>query len=633
MTQSETGHLHETRRLLTCFLNAGINISPLALNYLVTLNKIPPKALSAFIDRIAFSPDFISHISLATVTEEFSDAEIFSNEEAENHNPDSKMALFPKDLPAPPDSPHFPDIIAPSQKKIENLPPSQGQKAATVSNATISSAASVIASQKNKTESPSKQIDDKQGEPEKKTDQENNSSDLGEREKEIAFIRQEKQKKWEQLQIRRSTSTFRPLAADYDAEIKIIKDPSNKLYTEGKLKEFVDLQVDKFTQLKKILKARPEGHDLIEISLLNRLENSAEVKFVGMLMEKRQTSKKNYILKFEDQTGMCTALIRPEPVELYNLVNHLLLDNVVIVEGYYSTNRDSKSGIVLVNNLVFPDAPNTRRKKYAEEDLSICFISDTHFGSKDWLGKVWHRFIEYLKGNIGNDRQIKQAGKIKYLCVAGDLVDGIGVFPNQDKRLSIVDIYKQYDACADYFAEIPEHIKIIASPGDHDAVRKAIPSPAIPKDTAKKLYDIGTTMVGCPALVNLHGVSVQMFHGTSLIDLNMSIPGLNNEDPVVTMREYIRARHLAITYGKKTEIAPLEKDWLVLDTLPDILHTGHLHKNGAGFYKGILLINSGCFQGQTSFMDNLGIVPDFGKPTIVDIKGKLTPRVIDLIEN
>ena len=45
------------------------------------------------------------------------------------------------------------------------------------------------------------------------------------------------------------------------------------------------------------------------------------------------------------------------------------------------------------------------------------------------------------------------------------------------------------------------------------------------------------------------------------------------------MREYIRARHLAITYGKKTEMAPLDKDWLVLDTLPDILHTGHLHKN------------------------------------------------------
>ena len=48
---------------------------------------------------------------------------------------------------------------------------------------------------------------------------------------------------------------------------------------------------------------------------------------------------------------------------------------------------------------------------------------------------------------------------------------------------------------------------------------------------------------------------------------------------------------------------------------------------GVGFYKGILLVNSGCFQGQTSFMDNLGIVPDFGKPTIVNIKGKRLGRV------
>ena len=631
MTQSEISHLRETRRLLTRFLDAGINISPQALDYLLSLKKLSPQALSAFIDRIAFSPDFISHISLAAVSKEFSNEEFHSD--GESHNKDSENILPPENLPASLNSSELSDTVPSPPTKFEAKPPSQERKTVNNVKVVISKKSQVMQQLKNTSETSSKQLDDNQNEPEQIVNQDLLSGDLGDKEKEISRIRQEKQKQWEKLQIRRSTSTYHPLAADYDGEIKIIKDPSNKLYTDGKLQDFVNLQVDKFTQLKKILKARPEGHDLIEISLINRLENSAEVKFVGMVMEKRQTAKKNYILKFEDQTGTCTALIRPEPVELYNLVNHLLPDHVVIVEGFYSTKRDSKTGIVLINNLVFPDAPINRRKNFPEEDLSICLISDTHFGSKDWLGKVWHRFVEYLKGNIGNDRQIEQAGKIKYLCVAGDLVDGIGIFPNQDKRLSIVDIYKQYDACADYFAEIPEHIKIIASPGDHDAVRKAIPTPAIPKDTAKKLYDIGTTMVGCPALVDLHGVVVQMFHGTSLIDLNMSIPGLTNEDPVATMREYIRARHLAITYGKKTEIAPLEKDWLVLDTLPDILHTGHLHKNGAGFYKGTLLVNSGCFQGQTSFMDNLGIVPDIGKPTVVNFKGKLTPRVIDLIES
>ncbi|MCK5345890.1 MAG: metallophosphoesterase, partial [Candidatus Heimdallarchaeota archaeon] len=452
-------------------------------------------------------------ISLATVSEEFSKIELLSpSPQEEDPQKPSKSLPVLEAFPEPQDSPDFPDFVPTSKNKIAGTSLNQST---TSPKAPKAASASVIHQLKNNSEK----------KPKKKPIQENNLAEKEElvtNEEEIDRIRQEKQKQWERLQIRQSTSTFRPLASEYAAEIKIVKDPTGKLYTDGKLQEFIDLQVDKFTQLKKILKARPEGHDLLDISLINRLENSVEVKFVGMLKEKSQTSKKNYILTFEDQTGNCKALIRPEPFELYNLVNHLLPDQVVIVEGYLNIPEGSKSGIIFANNLIFPDAPNNRRKNFPEEDLAICFISDTHFGSKDWLGNVWHRFVEYLKGNIGTDRQIKQAGKVKYICVAGDLVDGIGIFPNQDKRLSITDIYQQYDACADYFAEIPEHIKIIISPGDHDAVRKALPTPAIPKDIAKKLYDIGTVMVGCPALVNLHGVAVQMFHGTSLIDLNMS---------------------------------------------------------------------------------------------------------------
>jgi len=63
------------------------------------------------------------------------------------------------------------------------------------------------------------------------------------------------------------------------------------------------------------------------------------------------------------------------------------------------------------------------------------------------------------------------------------------------------------------------------------------------------------------------------------------------------------------------------------------LHTGHLHKNGYGMYHGILLVNSGCFQAQTDFMKSLGIIPDFGKPTIVNIKDKLVPQVINLVSD
>ena len=141
-------------------------------------------------------------------------------------------------------------------------------------------------------------------------------------------------------------------------------------------------------------------------------------------------------------------------------------------------------------------------------------------------------------------------------------------------------------------------------------------------------------MVGCPAYVSLHGITTLLFHGTSLIDMNMSIPGLKNEDPAQTMTELMRARHLVPSYGKKTELAPTESDWLVIDPIPDIFLTGHLHKNGYGWHNGILMVNSGCFQGQTDYMKSFGINPDIGKPTIVNLKGpQLKPYVVDLVEN
>ena len=61
---------------------------------------------------------------------------------------------------------------------------------------------------------------------------------------------------------------------------------------------------------------------------------------------------------------------------------------------------------------------------------------------------------------------------INYLVIAGDVVDGIGIFPGQDKELAISDIYEQYEKAAQYLNAVPKHIKIIISPGNHDAVRQ-----------------------------------------------------------------------------------------------------------------------------------------------------------------
>ncbi|MHA1889719.1 MAG: metallophosphoesterase, partial [Promethearchaeota archaeon] len=213
--------------------------------------------------------------------------------------------------------------------------------------------------------------------------------------------------------------------------------------------------------------------------------------------------------------------------------------------------------------------------------------------------------------------------------IAGDLVDGIGVYPNQEKELYIDSIHEQFSTAAEMLQELPEHISLIISPGNHEPVRRALPTPATPKTYAQPLYDMGVKMVGNPSLIETHGVKTLVFHGDSFIDLSMDIPSISNDEPTTGMIKMLESRHLAPSFGKKTEIAPDKRDWLVISTVPDIFVTGHLHRNGIQRYKGVWLINSGCFQAQTSFMKSMGIVPTPGKPNLINLK-TLSLTTIDL---
>ena len=84
------------------------------------------------------------------------------------------------------------------------------------------------------------------------------------------------------------------------------------------------------------------------------------------------------------------------------------------------------------------------------------------------------------------------AASIRYVVVAGDLVDGIGIYPDQEMELDILNVYEQYRKAADYIREIPEHIRVIISPGNHDAVRQAEPQPALPESIHADFPDIIT---------------------------------------------------------------------------------------------------------------------------------------------
>jgi DNA polymerase II small subunit len=155
---------------------------------------------------------------------------------------------------------------------------------------------------------------------------------------------------------------------------------------------------------------------------------------------------------------------------------------------------------------------------------------------------------------------------------------------------------------------LPSNISIIVAPGNHDAVRQAEPQPALSSDYAKS-FSNNVTCIGNPALIELCGVKILIYHGRALDDIIAAIPGCSYGNPDGAMREMLKRRHLSPVYGNRVSIAPESTDHFVIDSIPDILHCGHVHTIGASQYRGVTVVNSGAWQGQTKYQRSQNINP------------------------
>ncbi len=206
-------------------------------------------------------------------------------------------------------------------------------------------------------------------------------------------------------------------------------------------------------------------------------------------------------------------------------------------------------------------------------------------------------------------------------------MDGIGIYPGQEHELTIKNIYEQYDAFAGMLRDLPSRIKIVLAPGNHDVVRMAEPQPALPLEFTGN-FPPNCQMVENPCLVSLQGVRVLMYHGRSIDDMIGLIPGASYEKPGEIMEEMLKRRLLGCTYGMRTPIAAAKMDRLVIDPLPEILHTGHVHICGITKYRGVLGINTGTWQAQTAFQKQMNINPTPARAVVVDLE-TLQPEVMD----
>jgi DNA polymerase II small subunit len=426
------------------------------------------------------------------------------------------------------------------------------------------------------------------------------------------FIREEDVKrafenKEKKIVVRRGEE--RTIAQEYDADIELIhtKDVTGKSRGKGKVDDFVTFFRDRYKKIRRLFPSTNAKYSTINAKELKK-EEGQEIRLIGMIYDIRETKSGNILVELEDLTGKALAIIPKSNEKEFEKAKLLIRDEVVAFSGRV------RNGFLVVDEFDWPDlplrsTPNTGRRGL---DLACVYLSDLHIGSKQCLWKYINHFIKWLNGETSEKKLYK---KVKYVMIAGDVVDGIGIYPGQEEDLEELDIEKQYALFDEFVNSLPDYLEVIVAPGNHDAVRRAEPMPAI----SKELIKTDVHLVGNPSHMKIEGLYHIMYHGTSLDSMIANIPTLNYAHPEKVMVEYLKRRHLSPIYGGNL-IVPEFVDYFVIDDVPDVLHCGHIHKNGYALYRGVHVINSGTFQDQTDYQKKQGHIPTPGLIGYLDIK-------------
>lgn len=389
-------------------------------------------------------------------------------------------------------------------------------------------------------------------------------------------------------------------------EHRILSDPTSKITTGEGVKGYNALFSSRFNKLKRIISDRPESRMLKSIASVKSVKTEDDMYICG-LVTTRNTERNIVKLVLEDPSGTFEGIVFDN--ELQNIAGSLLSDQFVMARVSMGKNAG-----FIIKDLILPDIPEQAINRSETETFAV-FLSDLHIGSKYFMEKEFSEFVSWISSPDPTAR------KVRFVLIGGDVVDGVGIYPNQDKELVFQTLEEQLRRLEELLDKIPKHVKIFIMPGNHDPGRRALPQPAIPKKYNSGLWERENVfMVGNPAMISLNGVKVLMFHGQSIDDIVKTTPGLSYDNPANVMKHLLKARHLSPIYGSQTPIAPEMEDLMVIDEIPDIFHVGHVHRAQLDMYKGILLINSGSWQRQTPFQASVGMTPNPGIALMVNLK-------------
>jgi DNA polymerase II small subunit len=378
---------------------------------------------------------------------------------------------------------------------------------------------------------------------------------------------------------------------------------------------FVEYFRVRYGQMREKLEKKEFG----DLSAIRRVgDKSGVYNIIAMVSGKRMTKNGNLLLEVEDLTGKISMLVNKENVELFGLARGLMLDDVVA----FGVSGSRK--MLFVNEIVYPECV-LGEERFGDVDEYIAFSGDFHVGSSMFLEKNFLRFVAWLNGEVGDERQRAISRKVKYLFLVGDNIDGVGVYPGQEKFLDIESCVGQYEKVESMLRRIRKDVQIVMCPGQHDAVWVGEPQGVIPKRWAPGLHEMeNLCLVSNPALVEVGGFKILMYHGASINRFINEMPEVRTKFghmcPTRVVREILKRGHLAPTYGVMDYVPNKEKDGLVIDVIPDIVATGDQHRAEVGSYNNILMVAGSCWQLVTPFEEKIGNVPEPCRVPLFNLK-------------
>ena len=406
-----------------------------------------------------------------------------------------------------------------------------------------------------------------------------------------------------------------------DSYVEIIKNYDGET-SSGKPSDWVTYFNDRFKRLRDLLLIK-DSSGIVSVSAIRDMPQGSDVKTIAMVSNISISPVKKYtVFDIEDSTGSYRGILTSQDQDL-------LADQVVLIKG-----RKFKDAL-FIKEIVYPDIQVKDSKPKEIEDSYALFMSDIHVGSKLFAKDAFELFLKWINQEVSEYSSI--AKLVKFIVISGDLVDGVGVYPNQEKELEIKGLREQYEAFFSLFDRVPKRIKLLISQGNHDATHIAEPQPKLDPRFSEPVYRLqNAIMLSNPYQVNLviggSKTNLLSYHGFSIpyyADTIQKYNKMNPQDIEEIMKLHLKSRHLAPTHGS-SQVVPLTRDYLVIDETPDIYATGHIHKVLASRYKETILINSSCWQYQTSYQKKYGMNPDIAKIPIVNLRDK-TFQILDFL--